>query len=43
MTSGIMLLVTGGSGTVAIIVAGLFLIACGGVVYFTIQKRRRAA
>lgn len=41
MTSGIMLPVTGGSGTVAILVAGLFLIACGGVVYFTIQKRRR--
>lgn len=43
MTSGIMLPVTGGSGTVAILVAGLFLIACGGVVYFTIQKRRKAA
>lgn len=43
MTSGIMLPVTGGSGTVAILVAGLFLIACGGVVYFMIQKRRRAA
>lgn len=43
MTSGIILPVTGGSGTVAIIVAGAFLIACGGVVYFMLQKRRRAA
>lgn len=42
-SSGVVLPTTGGSGTVAILVAGAFLIACGGVVYFTIQKRRRAA
>lgn len=42
-SSGVVLPTTGGAGTAAILVAGAFLIACGGVVYFTIQKRRRAA
>lgn len=42
-SSGVVLPTTGGAGTAAIIVTGAFLIACGGVVYFTIQKRRRAA